>query len=128
MDAKIVNLTSLFSGQISYQIPQFQRPYAWDENEQWMPLWEDVKNIAERAMRIEDSKVRPHFMGAIVLQHRQSKTGEVAKTLVVDGQQRLTTLQLLIKATQWAFQVANDNVRGGSATFPYRESEKPLWK
>lgn len=111
MDAKIVNLTSLFSGQISYQIPQFQRPYAWDENEQWMPLWEDVKNIAERAMRIEDSKVRPHFMGAIVLQHRQSKTGEVAKTLVVDGQQRLTTLQLLIRATQWAFQVANDNVR-----------------
>ena len=74
-------------------------------------LWEDVKNVAERTMRNEDSKVRPHFMGAIVLQPRKSKTGEVAKTLVVDGQQRLTTLQLLIKASQWAFQAANDNVR-----------------
>jgi len=50
-------------------------------------------------------------MGAIVLQHRQSQTGEVTKRLVVDGQQRLTTLQLLIKATQLVFQQLDDEAR-----------------
>ena len=111
MEAKIVNLNALFSGPISYQIPQFQRPYEWEEEEQWMPLWEDVRSIAERIMESKDTKIKPHFMGAIVLQHRQSATAEVDKSLVVDGQQRLTSLQLLIKATQWAFQSANDDAR-----------------
>ena len=50
-------------------------------------------------------------MGAIVLWPRQSNTGEVTKTIVVDGQQRLTTLQLLIKATQGVFQQLNDDAR-----------------
>ncbi len=50
-------------------------------------------------------------MGAIVLQQQRSNTGEVTKRLVVDGQQRLTTLQLLIKATEEVFQSRNDAVR-----------------
>ena len=50
-------------------------------------------------------------MGAIVLQQQRSNTGEVTKRLVVDGQQRLTTLQLLIKATEQVFQSRNDTVR-----------------
>lgn len=111
MDAKIVNLTSLFSGDIAYQIPQFQRIYAWDREEQWMPLWEDVKSIAEELMKSGGSSGKPHFMGAIVLQPRAKKAGEVAKILVVDGQQRLTTLQLLIRAAQLAFEEVSDNER-----------------
>ena len=50
-------------------------------------------------------------MGAIVLQLQQSNTGEVTKRLVIDGQQRLTTLQLLIKATEQVFQSQDDTVR-----------------
>jgi uncharacterized protein with ParB-like and HNH nuclease domain len=50
-------------------------------------------------------------MGAIVLQQQNSSTGEVKKILVIDGQQRLTTLQLLIKAAQQAFQSQNDTPR-----------------
>ena len=50
-------------------------------------------------------------MGAIVLQLQESNTGEVAKRLVIDGQQRLTTLQLLIKATEQVFQSQDDTVR-----------------
>ena len=113
MDANIVNLQSLFGDQVSYQIPQFQRPYAWAENDQWMPLWGDVRNVAERcrlSIGTTDS-ARPHFLGAVVLQQRESKTGEVTKRLVVDGQQRLTTLQLLIKAAQQAFHHADDFAR-----------------
>ena len=112
MEARIVHLQTLFGDQVSYQIPQFQRPYAWGEGEQWFPLWEDVRNLAERHLDTgSERRVKPHFMGAIVLQHRQSQTGEVTKRLVVDGQQRLTTLQLLIKATQLVFQQLNDETR-----------------
>ncbi|MDE0634177.1 MAG: DUF262 domain-containing protein [Caldilineaceae bacterium] len=112
MKATIVELESLFSGQVSFQIPQFQRPYAWEEEDQWMPLWEDVRAVAEQYVaEDEEDQVRPHFMGAIVLQHRQSPTGEVTKRLVIDGQQRLTTLQLLIRATQLVFLVLQPHFR-----------------
>lgn len=112
MDANIVNLRALFQQQVSYRIPQFQRPYAWGEHVQWKPLWDDIRNIALRVLnKKEDEKIRPHFMGAIVLQQQKSNTGEVAKRLVVDGQQRLTTLQLLIKATEQVFRSQDDSVR-----------------
>ena len=112
MDANIRNLESLFGDQVSYQIPQFQRPYAWREEDQWFPLWEDIRLLAERHLAAGgQGHVKPHFMGAIVLQHRERNTGEVTKRIVVDGQQRLTTLQLLIKATQGAFRQLNDDAR-----------------
>ena len=112
MDANIVNLRALFQQQVSYRIPQFQRPYAWGEHVQWKPLWDDIRNIALRVLnKKEDEKIRPHFMGAIVLQQQKSNTGEVAKRLVVDGQQRLTTLQLLIKATEQVLRSQDDSVR-----------------
>ena len=112
MEANIVNLQILFQQPISYQIPQFQRSYAWRQVDQWEPLWEDVRNVAKRYLNGETSdKIRPHFMGAIVLFPQTSRTGEVTKSIVVDGQQRLTTLQLLIKATEQEFQSQDDGVR-----------------
>ena len=66
MEAKIVNLQTLFEPEVSYRIPQFQRPYAWGENAQWKPLWDDVRDVALRLLnRKADDKIRPHFMGAI---------------------------------------------------------------
>lgn len=50
-------------------------------------------------------------MGAIVLQQQKSNTGEVTTRLVVDGQQRLTTLQLFIKAAEHVFQSQDDTTR-----------------
>ena len=112
MDANIVNLRALFQKPVSYRIPQFQRPYAWGEDVQWKPLWDDIRNVALRVLnKKEDEKIRPHFLGAIVLQQQKSNTDEVTKRLVVDGQQRLTTLQLLIKATENVFQSQDDTVR-----------------
>lgn len=107
-EAYIRDINELFDDPVSYLIPQFQRPYAWKENEQWMPLWEDVRAVAEDYLKKDVDKVKPHFLGAIVLQSRGSKIGVVKKILVVDGQQRLTTLQLLIKATQQIFQQMDD--------------------
>lgn len=112
MKADVVKLQTLFQQQVSYRIPQFQRPYAWEKDRQWEPLWKDVRDVAERCLnRTANDKIRPHFMGAIVLQQRKSGTGEVRKSLVIDGQQRLTTLQLLIKATEQAFQSQDYMVR-----------------
>ena len=56
MDARIVHLQTLFGDQVSYQIPQFQRPYAWGEGEQWFPLWEDVRNLAERRLATDGQR------------------------------------------------------------------------
>lgn len=105
-----MNLQNLFEGRPrSYRIPQFQRPYAWKENEQWKPLLEDVLKVATAYLKQDvNGKVRPHFMGAIVLQSQEGSSSEVDKMLVVDGQQRLTTLQLLIRAAQASFQSLND--------------------
>ena len=112
MEAKIVNLRTLFEQQVSYRIPVFQRPYAWKKDIQWQPLWKDIRNVAQRILNQDKiGKIRPHFMGAIVLQQIKSNTGEVTKRLVVDGQQRLTTLQLFIKAAEQVFQSQDDTTR-----------------
>ena len=116
MEAKIMGLDDLFNFQISYRIPQFQRPYAW-RVEQWDALWDDVRAIANRINDPRASEgLLPHFMGAIVLQDRNDEVpfDEARRVLVVDGQQRLTTLQLFLKAMQNAFAFSlSDTGRAG---------------
>ncbi len=109
MDANIKSVKSLFSGPISYRIPPFQRPYCWDLERQWEPLWDDVRQVAER--HGAGSEVTPHFMGAIVLQPLSSSTGEVTKRFVIDGQQRLVTIQLLLRAAACGFSALHQDDR-----------------
>ena len=112
MDARIQNLSVLFASPVSYRIPVFQRPYAWTKERQWQPLWSDAKRIAEKLLAAKSGgKIPPHFMGAIVLQLQSAKSGQVVKRIVVDGQQRLTTLQLLVRAAQESFQNLDDTQR-----------------
>ena len=121
MDADVHNLSGLFDTPVSYRIPVFQRPYAWTKEKQWKPLWGDAQRMAERLLAAEPGeKIPPHFMGAIVLQLQSAKSGQVVKRIVVDGQQRLTTLQLLIRAAQEAFQNLDDTQRA------YRMSQLTL--
>jgi hypothetical protein len=79
-------------------VPLFQRPYVWNEENQWEPLWEDVVRIAERLLSKPNEKHHPHFLGAVVLQQLQRNTGLLQERMIIDGQQRLTTLQLLLDA------------------------------
>lgn len=79
-------------------VPLFQRPYVWNEENQWEPLWNDVIRVAERLLRGPSAKHFPHFLGAVVLQQTQSPTGLMQERTIIDGQQRLTTLQLLLDA------------------------------
>jgi hypothetical protein len=96
MQPEHISVGNLFAGEWTYTVPLFQRPYVWD-SARWEPLWEDVTRVAEEACR-GLPKVRPHFLGSVVLQQRQTKITEGPRREVIDGQQRLTTLQLLLKA------------------------------
>lgn len=79
-------------------VPLFQRPYVWNEENQWEPLWRDVVRVAERVLTSPSGKHYPHFLGAVVLQQVQKQTGQMQERTIIDGQQRLTTLQLLLDA------------------------------
>src|SRR2546428_4401629 len=79
-------------------VPLFQRPYVWNEENQWEPLWNDVVRVADRLLAGPTDKHHPHFLGAVVLQQVQRQTGQMQERTIIDGQQRLTTLQLLLDA------------------------------
>jgi hypothetical protein len=79
-------------------VPLFQRPYVWNEELQWEPLWKDLERVATRLLQSPNTTQAPHFLGAIVLQQLSTPTSDLQQRTVIDGQQRLTTLQLLLDA------------------------------
>jgi hypothetical protein len=79
-------------------VPLFQRPYVWNQDNQWEPLWGDVVRVSERLLEDPHRRHHPHFLGAVVVQQVQNPTGSMQERTIIDGQQRLTTLQLLLDA------------------------------
>lgn len=79
-------------------VPLFQRPYVWNEESQWEPLWNDVRRVAQRLLKDPHGRHQPHFLGAVVIQQLQNQTGSMQERTIIDGQQRLTTLQVLLDA------------------------------
>ena len=47
MDTKAITPRELFDGTVCYEIPPFQRPYVWTEEDQWQPLWTDIEHVAD---------------------------------------------------------------------------------
>jgi uncharacterized protein with ParB-like and HNH nuclease domain len=88
--------TNIFKKDQQLLVPLFQRPYTWNRKEQWEPLWSDVTRVAQRILDGKENSARPHFLGAIVLQQLPNKSGDLELRTVIDGQQRLTTLQILL--------------------------------
>lgn len=87
----------LFNLPQHFVIPLFQRPYVWREQEQWEPLWQDIRRVTERRIAEPHLDVT-HFLGAVVLQAQEAQIARFVTWNVIDGQQRLTTLQLLADA------------------------------
>ena len=90
----------LFERERRYLVPLYQRPYVWTQDEQWNPLWLD---IAEKADTLFDpdadrDSLRNHFLGAVVLNRVDTFGRQVAAVDIIDGQQRLTTLQVFLAA------------------------------
>jgi uncharacterized protein with ParB-like and HNH nuclease domain len=76
----------LMGNGLRYEIPKFQRDYSW-EAEHWDDLWQDIRAL----LADEDNE---HYMGYLVLQTSNNKEFQI-----IDGQQRLTTMSLLILST-----------------------------
>jgi uncharacterized protein with ParB-like and HNH nuclease domain len=97
-----LTIQELFSRERRFVIPLFQRSYVWNEEEQWAPLWEDIERRSEAQLKKLNSgsegKVRSHFLGAVVLSNASAQGRSIARCDVIDGQQRLTTLQLFLAA------------------------------
>ena len=96
MKADNIDVRRLFSQDRRYLVPLFQRPYVWDQEGQWQPLWDDLVKVAER--RKLGSPAKPHFLGAVVLDQLRTTVSSLDARQIIDGQQRLTTLQLLLTA------------------------------
>ena len=86
----------IFHAQQRLLVPLFQRPYVWNQELQWEPMWRDIKRLLTRYLAQPDSLHQPHFLGAVVVQQVQNPIGEIQRRTVIDGQQRLTTLQLMV--------------------------------
>lgn len=113
MDAGPKTIEKLFeSSRQVFEIPTFQRPYVWRLDTQWEPLWEDIRDLAERYGELlsesgERSRAQKeagrHFLGAVVIQRLERPFGAPETWELIDGQQRLTTLQLLLNAARDVF-------------------------
>lgn len=111
MQPSYIPISQVFSQDQRFTVPLFQRPYVWNREEQWEPLWDDVIGVLERLKaRKGDEVVASHFLGTIVLEQKPTATGSLPRREVIDGQQRLTTLQILLKAVEHAI---DSSVRSG---------------
>lgn len=83
--------TKIINGNTQFVIPVFQRDYRWSEA-QCEQLWRDILLIAD------DETSRGHFMGSVVYVSTGDSTAGFTRWLLIDGQQRVTTLTLLLAA------------------------------
>lgn len=83
-------------------VPIYQRPYVWTQEEQWAPLWGDIRRLTEHRLDYPASNAT-HFLGAVVTQDAPTGPVGMQEFQIVDGQQRLTTLQLALDAAAAAF-------------------------
>lgn len=101
MHAHKRTLSEILSSDIRLVAPLFQRPYVWNREDNWEPLWNSVAEVAKR--RLDDKAPRPYFLGAVVLDKLHGYIGTVPSREIIDGQQRMTTLQLLMETAKRLF-------------------------
>lgn len=89
MQAKETKLQDIIEGTKQYVVPLFQRTYSWSVKE-WDVLWKDIVELSEM------ENPRTHFIGSIVNMPTSSVPEGVAKYLLIDGQQRLTTVFIIL--------------------------------
>ncbi len=89
MEARETKIQPLIDGSKQFLLPLFQRKYVWDKN-QWNSLWNDIIQL------YQDDELKNHFIGSIVTIPMTSVPQGVAKFVLIDGQQRLTTLFVIL--------------------------------
>jgi len=91
MHASATKLQLIIEGTKQYIVPMFQRTYTWESRE-WDALWDDIIETAS------EPGARDHFIGSIVTIPTHAVPEGVTKYILIDGQQRLTTVYILLAA------------------------------
>ena len=108
MEPRNYTMADLFEMQCVHLVPKYQRHYVWNLEDQWEPLWLDVTEISialyndaqqRNKDRVNTDFVESHFLGAVVLKVGGTTPESARIWKVIDGQQRITTIQLLMAAT-----------------------------
>lgn len=104
MKAKAKPILKFMEGTKQFCIPIFQRRYSWEQTD-CEQLWKSILDAGE------DDRREQHFLGSIVYMAREVQNmGSVPKYTVIDGQQRLTTLSLLLLALSRAIDEENNDI------------------
>ena len=140
MKADTNTLQQVLQSDLRFVVPVYQRPYVWTRERQWESLWSDVESTAIRLAEARrtahgndllaskaDSKAPPHFLGAIVVEQHPTSTTEIKTRLVVDGQQRLITLQLLLMGTLDALRAAGVDKRQLAQLRKLTRNDEEIW-
>lgn len=90
-----INDSSIFDKAFSLNIPDYQRPYAWGI-EQVKILLKDISEQIDKNQNKQDIEKQKYLLGSLIL-HKENKENTENKFNIVDGQQRLTTLALILK-------------------------------
>lgn len=94
INANKETLNSFYSNNLQYVVPFFQRAYVWN-SDNWEILWEHINRIADKTL---DNSKNEHFIGTLITKQRLSNVIGENKLDLIDGQQRLTTFSILLKA------------------------------
>lgn len=86
-------ISEILTGDWQYTIPRYQRKYVWKEK-QWRELLDDLKYCLENKNGSSENQDWTHFLGSFVFE----KTPNTKKLIVIDGQQRLTTITIMLCA------------------------------
>jgi uncharacterized protein with ParB-like and HNH nuclease domain len=90
MKAEQTDLGTLLGGSNQqFIVPLFQRTYSWNKKE-WQDLWDDLNEL------LDDEGKSRHFLGSIVTIPTSAQPHKIKQYLLIDGQQRLTTLFILL--------------------------------
>lgn len=123
MKAADATLQAILNSPNQYVIPVFQRYYSWRRPD-WQNLWDDISEL-----RDPDQPSRTHFMGSLVFVPEPSLPNKVPAFQVIDGQQRMTTLSLLLCALRNVAQTQGQETLAGEITdtlliHPYKKERE----
>ena len=113
MKTEKVTIHNIFDKHIRYIVPIFQRGYVWNREDQWEPLWQDIMDQIKEFVRYRENdnnihNIRKHFLGSIVLNYYPTTIKHISAYEIIDGQQRLLTIQTLLIAFRDVIKPLND--------------------
>ncbi len=104
MKAEDVRLTELLEGPKQFIVPVFQRDYSWG-TKHCLQLWKDIVRVGS------DENTKAHFVGSVVYVAAEETSANITRWLLIDGQQRLTTVTLLLAALRNRMPASDPNAQ-----------------